>query len=115
MRNKSNRPFLNRFTSLPILLDMLSRKCITLLEPTSWEDKNDAFYLEEYKKEKKLKTLLAYCFSAKRETYHHWRVFSNGPSGVCVEFDREKLRSSIKKVQGTKIRRVVYKYIKEKY
>ena len=41
-----------------------------------------------YKKKRKLKTLLAMCFSMESETYHHWRVFSDGSSGVCVSFKR---------------------------
>ena len=113
MQNPSIPKVLNRFTSLPILLDMLSRKCITLLEPTSWEDRNDAFYLEKYKEAKNLKTLLAYCFSAKRETFHHWKVFSNGASGVCVEFHPEKLLGSVRDLEGIRIEEVDYQYIKK--
>jgi hypothetical protein len=33
---------LNRFTSLPIAVDVLYRKRITLLTPDFWEDENDA-------------------------------------------------------------------------
>ena len=70
--------FLNRYTTLPILLDMLWRKQITLLSPQSWEDRNDAYYLDRYQAERKLAAVLTLCFSAKSETFHHWRVFSHG-------------------------------------
>jgi len=83
--------FLNRYTSLPIALDVLAKKHITLLSPETWEDRNDAYYLERYRDERKLRSLLAICFSLHRETFHHWRVFSSGSSGVCIEFDKEKL------------------------
>jgi len=79
--------FLNRYTTLPILMDMLWRKQITMLSPQTWEDRNDAYYLECYQEVKELGAVLALCFSTKRETFHHWRVFSHGSSGVCIEFD----------------------------
>jgi hypothetical protein len=108
---KPDTPFLNRFTTLPVLLDMLSRSCITLLEPTNWEDRNDAFYLNKYKATKNLKTLLACCFSTKRETFHHWKVFSNGPSGVCIQFDSDKLLTSVETIKGTSFKMVSYRFI----
>ena len=45
-------PILNRYTSLPIALDILVRHRVTLLSPETWEDRNDAFYLERYREEK---------------------------------------------------------------
>ena len=38
--------FLNRYSSLPIALDVLYKKQITLLSPETLEDRNDAHYLE---------------------------------------------------------------------
>lgn len=88
--------FLNRYTTLPILIDMLWRKQITLLSPQSWEDRNDAYYLERYQAEKKFGSVLALCFSTKGETFHHWRVFSHGSGGVCVEFNTGELLASVR-------------------
>ncbi|MDO8544588.1 MAG: hypothetical protein Q7S40_29455 [Opitutaceae bacterium] len=88
--------FLNRYTTLPILIDMLWRKQITLLSPNSWEDRNDAHYLERYQEEKELGSVLALCFSTKRETFHHWRVFSHGSGGVCIEFDAEEFLAGLR-------------------
>ena len=87
--------FLNRYTSLPIALDVLTNKHITLLSPNTWEDRNDAYYLERYREQKKLGSVLAICFSTQSETFHHWRVFSSGMSGVCIEFNPERLLASI--------------------
>ena len=75
---------LNRYTSLPIALDVLSQKRITLLSPETWEDRNDAYYLERYRVKKELCCVLAICFSIRPETFHHWRVFSSGSAGVCI-------------------------------
>ena len=79
---------------------MLAAKQITLLDPKTWNDRNDSFFMSLYKERKKLKTVLALCFSQTPETYHHWCVFSNGPAGVCIEFDREALLKAMKKVPG---------------
>ena len=38
---------LNRYTTLPVLLDMLKRKRLVLLDPASREDKNDSEILLE--------------------------------------------------------------------
>jgi hypothetical protein len=107
------RPFLNRYTSLPIALDVLAKKHITLLSPETWEDRNDAYYLERYRDERKLRSLLAICFSLHRETFHHWRIFSNGSSGVCVEFDKEKLLKSIPGDKAYRHENVTYRWISE--
>jgi hypothetical protein len=92
--------YLNRYTSLPVLLDILRRKTITLLDPQSWEDRNDSFCIEKYKNRKKYTTVLGLCFSAARETFHHWKVFSSGVSGVCIEFDKTKLLRSLPRQKG---------------
>jgi len=88
-------PKLNRYTNLPIALDLLKRKQITLLSPDTWEDRNDAFYLERYREELRFRCVLAVCFSTTSETFHHWRIFSHGASGICIEFDKAKLLSSL--------------------
>jgi hypothetical protein len=82
---------LNRFTTFPILLDLLQRKKLTLLNPTSWEDRNDAEIILEYKKRKGIKNIFALCLTHEDETVHHWKTFSNGSSGCIIEFDVEKL------------------------
>jgi hypothetical protein len=92
--------YLRRYTDLPALLHMLAAKHLTLLDPKTWDDRNDSFFMSLYKERKELKTVLALCFSQTAETYHHWRVFSNGPAGVCIVFDREVLLDSIQKVAG---------------
>ena len=83
--------YLRRYTDLPALLHLLSSKQLTLLDPKTWDDKNDLFFMSTYKEKRRFKTLLALCFSQAPETYHHWRVFSNGPAGVCVVFNRVQL------------------------
>jgi hypothetical protein len=52
--------------------------------------------MSEYKERRDAKTLLALCFSEARETYHHWRVFSHGSHGVCIEFNKEQFLNQFK-------------------
>jgi hypothetical protein len=87
---------------------MLSRRRITLLDPKSWDDQNDAYYLELYREKEQLASVLALCFTQASETYHHWRVFANGASGVCVQFKRAALLEAIQAEPGIKARRVKY-------
>ncbi|MHA3789331.1 DUF2971 domain-containing protein [Flavobacterium hauense] len=102
---------LNRFTTLPILLDMLERKKLTLLNPNLWEDRNDAEIINEYKSRKDIDYLFALCFSHDDETIHHWKTYSNGPSGCVIEFDPKKLFAILDEIQGIKHRKVIYKKI----
>lgn len=104
---------LRRYTDLTSLLHMLSSREITLLDPKSWDDRNDAYFMLQYKKHKGLKSLLALCFSQVAETYHHWHVFSKGPSGVCIRFNRVKLLEAINLQDGTFCNGIEYLTLKE--
>jgi hypothetical protein len=92
---------------------MLKEKTITLLDPNSWDDSNDSHYLLVYKGRKGLKTLLATCFTQVAETYHHWRVFAAGSSGVCIKFKREKLLNVVEKCGGVRTGEVEYLRLRE--
>jgi hypothetical protein len=104
---------LRKYTSLPILLDMLVNKRITFVSPLSWEDRNDAFYIEKYQEIKKLKTVLVLCFTTKSETFSHWKVFAGNPGGVCIRFDRDKLISYFDNEPTIRSGPVNYKYIRD--
>jgi hypothetical protein len=110
MNNNITR--LNRFTTLPVLLDFLERKKLVLLDPKSWDDKNDTEVILAYKEKKGIEKLFALCFTHDYETIHHWKTFANGSSGCCIEFDADKLIQIFKKA---KLRHgiVEYKKIKE--
>jgi len=99
---------LRRYTSLASLLALLQDRELTLLSPAFWEDRNDAFYMSQYKTRKNLKTLLALCFSESDETYHHWRVFTHGADGVCIHFKREDL---LKLLPGLGAGKITYRKI----
>lgn len=77
---------MRRYTELPSLIYMLAYRKITLLDPSSWDDKNDSYFFSLYRDKVKLKSVLALCFTQARDTYHHWRVFAPGSAdvpGIC--------------------------------
>jgi hypothetical protein len=104
---------LNRFTNLPILIDLLERQKLVLLDPASWDDKNDTDIILEYKRKAKIDKLFALCFTHENETIHHWKTFSNGPSGCCIEFSADKLIEIFKTVKGLRHGKVSYKKIND--
>jgi hypothetical protein len=100
---------LRRYTSLPGLLYLLQKRALTLLDPRSWEDSNDSHYLKLYETKAGLKTVRALCFTQADETYHHWRVFAPGSSGVCIRFRRPALLRATKGQEGLAAKSVLYR------
>lgn len=111
--SRKRRKHLNRYTTLPVLIDLLRRKKLVLLSPDKWDDRNDAEVMLEYKKRKKLKHLYAVCFSDGEETVHHWTAYSTGSSGCCIQFDRDELLSAVHALDGIRTGAVKYKKIKD--
>ena len=103
---------LKRYTELPFLIDYLQTKEMVLINPASWDDRNDSFYIEQYAKLTNKKSVYALCLTRSPETYHHWRVFSHGNSGVCIEFNEEVFLDEINKVDGIQAKKISYKTIK---
>src|SRR5712691_6011902 len=95
---------LRRYTDIPALIYLLSELQITLLDPQSWDDKNDSHYLRLYREKKNLKTVLAVCFAQASETYHHWRVFAPGSSGICISFNRREVFKALKALNQAELR-----------
>lgn len=100
-----------RYTNLASALHILRNGCLTLLSPETWDDRNDAFFMAEYKRLKEVNSVLAICLAVREETYHHWQVFSRGSDGVCIEFDSEKLRAAFDQAPGVRHQMVDYHLI----
>jgi hypothetical protein len=92
---------------------MLHSRSITLLDPSSWDDTNDSYFLLKYKEKKKFKSVLALCLTQTEETYHHWRVFAGHTAGACVIFDRPQLLSALSVVPGIRTGGVDYKRLRD--
>jgi hypothetical protein len=86
-----SEPSLRRYTSLVAAIQILRQRRITLLNPELWDDRNDTYSMRKYMEAVQARSILALCFAQQFETYHHWRVYSQGMDGVCLEFDRERL------------------------
>ncbi len=111
MSGTQNRLF--RYTSLPVLLHSLRTKALTLLDPKTWEDKNDTHFLERYRQLCSAKTLLAICFTMRSERFHHWKVFSNDIGGVCIAFKKDELIKSFPVAENLVHGPVMYPEIKD--
>jgi hypothetical protein len=105
---------LRRYTVLPSLIYLLTEKKLTLLDPQSWDDKNDSYYLQLYREKLIRKTVLALCFAQGPETYHHWSVFAAGAGGVCVQFERDALIEALEAHTGVRTRKVKYLLLTER-
>ncbi len=105
---KDLRKFLRRYTSLSVAIDIIKNSHLVLLDPSSWDDKNDCYFIEIYKERLKRSSVQAACFTKASETYHHWRIFTQGSEGICIEFDRERLEGCLIGQDGIRFDEVEY-------
>ena len=114
--------YLYRYTHLESLRNILCTKSLTLLDFQQWDDTNDSYFMSLYMKNRRLKFLLALCFTSAWEKFHFWNVFGsnneeeslkgaeqplergsyNGSSplaaiSVRIRFDRSQLIEAINK------------------
>lgn len=105
---------IRRYTTLSSAMDILKHNRLTLLDPTTWDDKNDSYMVELYRQHVGAGAVTALCCSAAAsETYHHWRIFTQGAEGVCVIFDRAKLEAALTAAGDLRFGAVEYKWIYE--
>jgi len=102
---------LRRYTELPFVIEYLQTKKLVLLDPSSWDDKNDSYFIKQYMKDKKSLSTAALCLTECKETYHHWSIFSNGTSGVCIEFNKDEFNKNIEGIDNLRAEKVRYKTI----
>ena len=102
-----------RFTTIPVLLDMLTRKKLVLLDPATWDDKNDSAIMEAYRSRQGVEKLFALCCSYGDETIHHWKTFSDGISGCRVKFAPKKLFDLLDTVDGVNYGPVKYRKMRK--
>ncbi len=104
---------LRRYTSLTVALDMLINRHIVLISPSKWDDGNDAHFIDLYKSSKEVGSVLASCMTMSTETYHHWKIFSGGLDGVCIEFNRPKLEADVGRRPEVRFEPVEYLLLKD--
>lgn len=91
---------LRRYTDLSEAIYILSKNKLSLHKPSLWDDKNDSFFIKQYKSKCKFKSVLVLCFSGAKETYHHWKIYASGPAGICIEFKFDSLCDDIDKYKN---------------
>ena len=89
------KEYVKRYTTLASALDILRHQRLTLLNTRSWDDTNDAYFVDLYKEHAKVEAVLALCCTMAPERYHHWKIFSNGIEGICLELKRRPLELSL--------------------
>ncbi len=103
---------LKRYTNLASLVSILKNKELTLLDPSTWEDKNDSHYLRQFA-ERKGQSLYLLCFTSALETAHHWRAFSSGTDGVCIKIFAKPFKDYLNTIKEIVHREVQYKRINQ--
>ncbi len=113
MSSSTPPPLLRRYTDLTSVIDLLTHKRLTLLNPASWDDKNDRYFIDHYRERSDYQSVLALCLSTVGETYHHWKVFCGHASGVCIAFHRQPLLDVIDAAEGVRHGKVKYMRLEE--
>ena len=101
-----------RYTSIASALDILQTQELTLLPPSTWDDEVDRNLMAAYARRNAFTSVAALCFAATGQTYHHWRIFTDGSSGACISFERQRLEDAVAK-HGVVTRPIRYKTIRD--
>lgn len=105
-----------RYTSLPVLIDMLVNKRMTIVGYDTWVDANDRYSMDLYKAgDETIGFLGAYCVAKSTgQTFHQWKVFADGQSGVCITFDGAKFEKFCQSLDANKYMCGDVKYVRYK-
>jgi len=87
-KGKATAPpkLLQHYTSVPNLLKILRGKKLVLGDPSRWIDKNDAFLIEEYRKQNDIPKIFALCFCMENEISLFWETYAKGENGCRIDF-----------------------------
>ncbi|WP_145975068.1 DUF2971 domain-containing protein [Cereibacter sphaeroides] len=99
---------IRRYMTIASLIDVLRQKKLALLNPDSWDDRNDRLFMQKYKDYKGAAGLYGMCAALRGETYHHWKIFGGGASGACLVLDRKTLEIYFNELQKQRGKRVRY-------
>lgn len=113
MANPRLYNFVRRYTTLSSALQTLQQRKIVLLSPSKWDDTNDAYFMDIYRANASARSVLAVCCTMAKETYHHWKIFTQGIDGVCIEFQRAPLEGRIAALPGFRCGAVDYLQVGE--
>jgi len=99
---------IRRYTSIAAVIDILKRRELPLLNPESWDDRNDSYFMQLYKETRSLGGLYGLCAAQCTETYHHWKVFTGAADGACLEIHRAPLEAMLDELEDVRYGSVTY-------
>jgi hypothetical protein len=102
------KAYIRRYLPLSAVIDTLRRRKLALLNPENWDDRNDRLFMQSYKEKRGLSSLYAICAAVRHETYYHWRVFTPGHEGACLELWRGPLEAALRERDSTRFKEVKY-------
>lgn len=102
--------YVKRYTKLKHAVTALESKKLVLPNPSKWDDSNDQEFVELYRRHIEAKSIYAMCCTMGAERYHHWRIFTEkeDADGVCIEFDRRALETTLNRIKKVRAERVQY-------
>lgn len=100
--------WLKKYTKLEYLNSILGECALHLGDPTTWDDKNDAFAFSQYSKAKGHAGVRATCLTASSDRFHFWHIFGAREEGVCLWFDRKLLMDSFENEAHLTVQAVNY-------
>jgi len=102
------RKYIKRYTSLRYASKALKTHTLLLPKPSKWDDLNDQHFVELYRNHVSAESVYALCCTMGAERYHHWRVFADGVTGVCLEFERAPFQHALNRMNGVRAGPVKY-------
>lgn len=105
---KKLQNIIHRYISIANVIDTLRHRQLALLDPATWDDRNDRYFMELYRRARGNGGLYAVCAATCLETYHHWKVFSASADGACIELYRQPLEKALANVAGARFGEMEY-------
>jgi len=104
---------IRRYISISATLHLLRTGELFLLDPQTWDDRNDRYFMSLYKAARQRQSLYALCGTLANETYHHWRVFTGSSDGACLEIHRLPFEAHLRTLDGVRFGPMEYLDLKE--
>jgi len=114
---------LSHYIKWSYFLNWLEKSAILLGDYAEWEDKSDVAILNAYVERNKNIPIRILCLLNRagdfRDSYYHWKVYTNKKDGIRIDFNKEKLLEALGdkitygdvKYPSTKTLKEVYKSI----
>jgi len=90
---------LSHYIKWSYFADWLKKKAIIFGDYADWEDKSDVAILDAYVERNKNIPIRVLCLLNRagdfRDSYYHWKVYTNKKDGIRIDFNKEKLLKAL--------------------